>query len=110
MDRANAFENLAYQRRFRGVRKPLVGMPAGQCRQSLAQRVDGQCFRVIGQVAGNGIRGGWQQPFPLDLKMADGRSVAAAGVVALGGFDVLVQAVHLRGNSYRAGRFRLESL
>ena len=42
---------------------------------------------MVSQVAGDGIGGGRQQAFPLYFKMAYGRSVAAARVVALGSFN-----------------------
>src|SRR5256885_12033958 len=46
---------LAHQGRLGGVRKTLVGMPSGQCRQPLAKGVDGQGRRVVGEVAGDGV-------------------------------------------------------
>lgn len=45
----------------------------------------------------------------LQRAWADGRSVAEAGVVTLGGFDVLVQAFHTQGNRHRSEWFRPES-
>lgn len=50
---------------------------------------------MVSQVAGDGIGGGRQQAFPLYFKMAYGRSVAAARVVALGSFNILGETGHV---------------
>ena len=50
---------------------------------------------MVSQVAGDGIGGGRQQAFPLYFKMAYGRSVASARVVALGSLNILGESGHV---------------
>jgi len=54
---------------------------------------------VVGQMAGNRIGGCRQETSPFDLAVSQCQLVAQASVFPLGGFKILVEAVH-QGQEY----------
>ena len=70
--RADAFEQLADFWGLGRIGKSMILMPARQSGQAMFQGVDGQCGRIISQIACDRLAAGGQQAAPFDLKMANG--------------------------------------
>jgi len=90
----NALEHLADMRCSGGIGKALRNMPLRDRSQPLAQCIDGEHLRVLGQIARDAVSAGRQEATPFPLEMTDGGLIAAPRVIAGRSLQIPVDIRH----------------